>query len=176
MVVTKEITTTKNESEGYISWCLRQQKKNDIDCKYFSSFYEMVHFWRVLEYAWKNMEIIDRSPNGNMYALDSIIFNSKQTTLRNRVIDWARSKMWIGIDSVVCILAPSNLFYLLCSQTICIEYKLVWVVCQFFRAKLCHWYCFHLIIFKCLIKILEDIPHTEGKRGRDRRKRIDSPI
>lgn len=145
--------TKKKEPEGYVSWCI-QKKNAEIDCKYFSFLYgEMIHFWRVLERIWKLLIEVEIKWQ-DVSVLDSIIFNSKQTSLTNDTHRNKKKRMWTETDSTVNTLAALHNFFPFVSPMICIECNLVWVVCQFSCASVID-ICFHLIIFKFLIKILE---------------------
>lgn len=124
--VTKEITTTKpKEAIGRIRImiCI-QQKSTEIDCKYFSSFnmewYTLLEgAQNALERIWKLLIEVEINKWQDVSVLDSIIFNSKQTTRK----EWHEPKREKNVNT----LASHSLhhFFPFVSPMICIEYNLV---------------------------------------------------
>lgn len=82
-LVTKEISTTKPKKRiGRIRIMICIRENTEIDCKYFSSFGGSTLLEGALERIWKLLIEVEINKWQDVSALDSIICNSKQTTLK----------------------------------------------------------------------------------------------
>lgn len=129
--------------------------KTEIDCKYFSLYqmasianFFLIWFWFVSRGCQNAFRI-------KCTRCISIIFNSKQTSLKN---DTKQSDPKTQSNPTparkIHVERPLRFFVSLFKWFV-FGNNLFWICCQFYRRAALNWYCFHLIIFKFLIKILE---------------------